>query len=75
MRTLFFGHLLKRSPSNWPPAEPTVWQRLSKFLLRDLLPSIVMILIVSLFALFIGVKIDQSKSSRADRVVEISSHP
>lgn len=75
MRTLLFGHLLKRSHSNWPPAEPTIGQRLGNFLLRDLLPSIVMIFIVSLFALFIGVKIDQSKASRADRVVEISSHP
>lgn len=75
MRALSLGHRSKPKQSNWPQAEPTTLQRLGRFLLQDLLPSIVMVIIVSLFALFIGVKIDQAKSSSADRMAEISRLP
>lgn len=75
MRTLSLGHMSKRTPSKWPQAEPTTLQRLSSFLLKDLLPSFVMVTIVSLLALYVGAKIDQAKSTSADRMVGISTHP
>lgn len=74
MGTLSLGHMSNRNSSKWP-AEPTTLQRLGRFLLKDLLPSIVMVLIVSLLALYVGAKIDQAKSTAADRMVEISSRP
>lgn len=75
MRTLSLGHMSKSNSSKWPQAEPTTLQRLGRFLLKDLLPSIVMVFIVSLLALYVGAKIDQAKSTAAERAVEISSHP
>lgn len=75
MRTLSLGAMSKRKSTPWPQAKPTTLQRLGRFLVKDLLPSILMVLIVSLFALYVGAKIDQAKSSSADRGVEISGHP
>ncbi len=75
MRTLSLRGMSKQNQPKWPQAEPSTLKRLGVFLLRDLLPSIVMVIIVSIFAMFIGQKIEQAKSSNIDRVVEVSSHP
>lgn len=75
MRTLSLRGMSKQHQPKWSQADPSTLQRLGNFLLRDLLPSIVMVIIVSIFALFIGIKIDQAKSSSVDRMVEVSSHP
>lgn len=75
MRTLSLRSVSKQNQPKWPQTEPSILQRAGLFLVRDLLSSIVMVLIVSVFAMFIGQKIEQAKSSNINRPVEISSHP
>lgn len=75
MKTLSLRGMSKPHPAKWPQADPSMLQRLGNFLLRDLLPSLVMVLIVSMFALVVGQKIDQAKSSSVERRAEVSSHP
>lgn len=75
MKTLSLRGLSKQHLPKWPQAEPSSLQRLGNFLLRDLLPSVLMVIIVSIFAMMIGEKIDQAKSSSVDPMVEVSSNP
>ena len=75
MGTLSLRGMSKHNQPKWPQAEPSILQRLGTFLVRDLLPSIAMVLIVSIFAMFIGQKIDQAKSSSTESMVDISTHP
>lgn len=75
MGTLSLRGMSKHNQPKWPQAEPSILQRLGTFLVRDLLPSIVMVLFVSICAMFMGQKIDQAKSSSTERMAEISSHP
>jgi len=75
MRTLSMRSMSKLNPSNWPKAEASPLQRLRTFLLRDLLPSLFMVIVLSVFAFIVGQKIDQAKSSRTDHAVDVSSHP
>jgi hypothetical protein len=75
MRTLSIRSLSKPNPSNWPKTEAAPLQRLRTFLLRDLLPSLIMVIILSVFASLLGQKIDQAKSSRTDHAVDVSLHP
>ena len=75
MRTLSMRSMSKPNLSNWPKTEASPRQRLRTFLLRDLLPSLIMVIILSVFASLLGQKIDQAKSSRTDHAVDVSSHP
>jgi hypothetical protein len=75
MKTLSLRGMAKQNQSKWPQAEPSTLQRLGNFLLRDLLPSVLMVITVSMCALFIGQKIDQAKSSSVERMVEVRSNP
>lgn len=75
MRTLSMHSMSKPNPSNWPKAEASPLQRLRTFFLRDLLPSLIMVIILSVFASLMGQKIDQAKSSRTDHAVEVSAAP
>jgi hypothetical protein len=65
----------KPNPSNWPKAEASPLQRLRTFFLRDLLPSLIMVIILSVFASLMGQKIDQAKSSRTVHAVDVSAAP
>ena len=75
MRTLSMRSMSKLNPSNWPKAEASPLQRLRTFLLRDLLPSLFMVIMLSAFAFIVGQKIDQAKTSRTIHAVDVSSHP
>lgn len=75
MRTLSLRSMSKQHRLKWSQAEPSTLQRLGNFLLRDLLPSVLMVIIVSIFAMMIGEKIDQAKSSSVERMVEVRSNP
>jgi len=75
MRTLSMHSMSKPNPSNWPKAEASPLQRLRTFFLRDLLPSLIMVIILSVFASLMGQKIDQAKSSRTVHAVDVSAAP
>ena len=75
MRTLSIRRMPEPNRSKWPKAEASPLQRLRTFLLRDLLPSLIMVIILSVFASRMGQKIDQAKSSRTNPTVDVSLHP
>ena len=59
----------------WPQAAASPLRRLCTFLFRDLLPSLGMVIVLAFFAALVGQKIDQARSSRPERIVEVSAHP
>jgi hypothetical protein len=75
MKALTLRILPKRRLQKWPKTEASPLQRLRTFLLRDLLPSLVMVIVLAFFAALVGKGIDQAKDSHSDRTAEISTHP
>ena len=75
MKTLTLRILPKRPLQTWPKTEASPLQRLRTFLLRDLLPSLAMVIVLAFFASQVGKSIDRAKDSHSDRTAEISAHP
>ncbi len=73
MKTSVLRFLPKSNQKQWPQGEAPFFLRLKTFLLRDVLPSLVMVIIVAILASLVGEKIDQAKDSRFEPASEISS--
>lgn len=70
-RALWFFPKSHRKP--WPQGEASILLRLRNFLLRDVLPSLLLVVIVAFFAALVGAKIEQAKDARTDVTNGISS--
>lgn len=68
MRTFPLRCMLKHNRSKWPKVENSLCQRILSFLIRDLVPSLVILIIISLCASLVAQKIYQVKSSRTQTI-------
>ncbi|WP_432821516.1 hypothetical protein [Trichloromonas sp.] len=78
MRTLHMFHMRcipKNTSSKCSKIDCSYLQRIRSFLLRDVLPLLVMVIILSICALFVAEKIYQAKASRTVNMVEGGSQP
>ncbi|OHB25142.1 MAG: hypothetical protein A2X84_09070 [Desulfuromonadaceae bacterium GWC2_58_13] len=74
MKTLSIRYMPKRKVSKWSKFEPPLLQRSLSFLLRDLLPSLVILIVLSLCVLLVAGKIDRAKHSHTVNMVDAGSH-
>ncbi len=68
MRTLRMWCMPKCNELKEPKAEASFLQRSLSFLFRDLMPSLIMLIIISLCASFVAEKIYQAKASRSHTI-------
>lgn len=73
MRTLSVRHLLQHKISKGSKVEKNFLQRIFSFLIRDLVPSAIILIIISFCTLLVAEKIEQAKQSRTDAVVKANS--
>ena len=71
MRTLSLRSLPKRNFWKTSKFETPLRKRVLDFLLRDLVPSLIILIVLSLCAVFVGAKIDRAKQAHTPHVVHV----
>lgn len=62
--------LSKRHRPKWDPGEPSILRRVRAFILKDLIPSIIILIILGIMTCFVAERVYQAKTSHTVNMAE-----